>query len=280
LGIFAPEFTVRLKPVPIQKYCHANEKQNRGQNSNTRHQKTMKKTTMLMLAAACISAQAAPVTINNYSFETPTLASDGNTVNASGAIFNSWGFVKTTGGGFQDFGIENQGAGAYTGAAGSGTPLGADGINNCYLNQSLTGGALVNIFQDIGILLPDTTYTLTVAIGQRLDRVNGSATIGLIDTTSGNANPWATGTLLGSTTDVSSVAGSFQDFTTTFTTGSSVSGDLYVGAQYIGDGTIQASVDNFRLDATTVPEPGTMALAALGGVSLLFWRRRSMKARF
>lgn len=29
-----------------------------------------------------------------------------------------------------------------------------------------------------------------------------------------------------------------------------------------------------------VPEPGTMALAALGGMSLLFWRRRSMKSRF
>ena len=68
--------------------------------------------------------------------------------------------------------------------------------------------------------------------------------------------------------------GRFQDFTTTFTTGSSVTGDLYVGAQYVGDGKIQASVDNFRLDASPVPEPGTMALAALGGMSLLFWRRR------
>ena len=29
-----------------------------------------------------------------------------------------------------------------------------------------------------------------------------------------------------------------------------------------------------------VPEPGTMALAALGGMSLLCWRRRSMKSRF
>lgn len=238
----------------------------------------MKKSTLLMLAAACISVQAAPVTILNYSFETPTVASDGTFVTApgaSGANFNSWGWVKTTGGGFQDFGVENQGSGAYTGAAGSGTPLGADGINNCFLNQSINGG-VVNIFQDIGILLPDTTYTLTVAIGQRLDRVNGSATIGLINTTSGNANPWGTGTLLGSTAGVSSVAGSFQDFVVTFTTGSSVSGDLYVGAQYLGNGTIQASVDNFRLDATPVPEPGTMTLAVLGGAGLLFWRRRSM----
>ena len=230
---------------------------------------------MLMFAAACISVQAAPVTINNYSFETPTLASDGNIVNAPAAsgTFNSWGYFKTTGSSFQDFGIENPYVANYTGATGSGTPLGADGINDCYLNQGITGG-VVNIFQDIAILLPNTTYTLTVAIGQRFDRVNGSATIGLIDTTSGNANPWATGTLLSSITGVSSVNGRFQDFTTTFTTGSSVTGDLYVGAQYVGDGKIQASVDNFRLDASPVPEPGTMALAALGGMSLLFWRRR------
>ena len=237
---------------------------------------------MLMLAAACISAQAAPVTILNYSFETPTLATDGNNPAATGTIWNSWGFVKTTpgGGSFQDFGIENPSVGEYTGATGSGTPLGADGINVCYLNQSATGGALVNIFQDVGTLLPNEIYTLTVAIGQRFDRVNGSATIGLIDTASGNANPWATGTLIGSTTGVSSVAGSFQDFVATFTTGSTVTGDLFIGAQYLGDGTIQTSVDNFRLNATAVPEPGTMTLAAVGGVSLLFWRRRSMKARF
>ena len=34
-----------------------------------------------------------------------------------------------------------------------------------------------------------------------------------------------------------------------------------------------------NLVISTVPEPSTMALAALGGASLLFWRRRSIKAR-
>ena len=234
----------------------------------------------LAVVALSISAQASPISIVNFSFETPTVPSDGTFVlapGASGANFNGWGWVKTTGGGFQDYGIENSGAGAYTGATGSGTPLGADGINDCFLNQSLTGGAVVNIFQDVGILAPNMTYTLTVAIGQRLDRVNGSATIGLIDTASANTDPWGTGTLLNSTTGVSSVAGSFQDFITTFTTGSSVTGDLYVGAQYLGDGTIQASVDNFRLDAVAVPEPGTMALASLSGLAILALRRRATK---
>lgn len=240
----------------------------------------MKRTTSLPLLVAAvamsINAHADPVSIINFSFEDPVVPDDGTFVlapGASGTDFHAWGWVKTTGSGFQDYGIENQGSGAYTDSDGSGTPLGGDGINNCFLNQSIDSG-IANIFQDVGALQPNTIYTLTVAIGQRLDRVNGSATIGLLNAESGNTDPWATGVTLASTTDVSSIAGSFQDFVTTFTTGSSVSGDLYVGAMYVGDGTIQASLDNFRLDAT-IPEPGTAALAALGGLGLLAWRRRT-----
>jgi PEP-CTERM motif len=232
------------------------------------------------LAVTAITTDAASVAINNFSFETPTVASDGTFVvapGASGANFNGWGWVKTTGSGFQDYGIENQGSGAYTGAAGTGTPVGADGINNAFLNQSI-GGGVQNIFQDVGLLLPDTTYTLTLAIGQRLDRVNGSVTFGLINAAAGNLDPWATGLSLATTTGVSSVAGSFQDFVVTFSTGSTVSDELYIGAQYLGDGTIQGGIDNFRLDAAPVPEPGMLALAALGGLGLFAAQRRMRKA--
>jgi hypothetical protein len=234
----------------------------------------------LALAVTAINANAASVAINNHSFETPLVANDGTFVvapGASGADFNGWGWVKTTGGGFQDYGIENQGSGAYTGADGTGTPAGADGINNVFLNQSIDGG-VANIFQDVGLLQADTTYTLTLAIGQRLDRVNGSVTFGLINAAAGNLDPWATGLTLATTTGVSSAAGSFQDFTVTFTTGSSVSDNLFIGAQYVGDGTIQGSIDNFRLDAALVPEPSILALAALGGFGLFAAQRRMRKA--
>ncbi len=60
-----------------------------------------------------------------------------------------------------------------------------------------------------------------------------------------------------------------------FTTGASVSDNLYIGARYTADGTIQASVDNFRLDATSIPEPSTYALMFGAAAALMIIRRRS-----
>jgi uncharacterized protein (TIGR03382 family) len=238
---------------------------------------TYRSTLICVVASLCLgaAANAVSVLINNPSFETPVVDDSGNggsvlAPHPSGT-FNSWGYIMTTGSSFQDFGIENPGGGAYTGAAGTGTPAGADGTNAVFLNQGIVGG-VINIFQDVGTLQANTTYTLTVAIGQRLDRVNGSPTIGLINAASGQTDAWANGTLLNSTQAVSNVNGAFQDFTVTFTTGATVTNDLYVGAQYIGDGTVQASVDNFRL--TAIPEPTAVCLALLGGVALLRRRRR------
>lgn len=223
-------------------------------------------------AAAVISAQGASVLINNHSFETPTVATDGTFVlaGAGTGVFNGWNFVVQNGPSFEDFGIENQGVGAYTGAAGSGTPSGADGINNAFLNQAASG-FYTGIFQNVGALQANTEYTMTIAIGQRLDRVNGSVEFGLYNATTGATNIWATGTALNTATNVSTTPGSFQDFVVTFTTGAIVSNDLYVAARYTGDGKIQASLDNVRLNA--IPEPSVALLGGLGVLGLLRRRR-------
>lgn len=237
--------------------------------------------------AGGVAANATSVTIANNSFETPTVASDSGFVTASHSAsagsytgtFNSWNYALTVGGTspFADFGIENPAVTEYTGASSSGTPSGADGVNVVFLNNKGTAGLTTSIFQDVGLLQANTTYTLTIAIGQRLDRTNGSVQIGLLSGASGATNIWSTGTLLNSTTAVSSVAGTFQDFQVVFTTGSTVSNDLYVGALYTSDGKIQASLDNVRLDATSaIPEASTYAgllgIAALGAA--LVRRRR------
>jgi hypothetical protein len=228
------------------------------------------------LAAAVISAHGASVLINNHSFETPGQANDGNFV-ATGSgtgVFNSWNYVVQNGGSFEDFGIENQGGGAYSGAAGGGTPSGGDGINNAFLNQD-NSGLFAGIFQNVGSLQANTQYTMTLAIGQRLDRTNGSVEFGLYGATTGATDIWATGTALGTATQVSNTPGSFQDFSVTFTTGAIVSNDLYVAARYTETGAnlIQASLDNFRLDATVIPEPSVALLGGFGVLALLRRRR-------
>ena len=231
----------------------------------------------MAFAAAVISAHGASVLINNYSFETPAQANDGNFV-ATGSgtgVFNSWNYVVQNGASFEDFGIENQGGGAYSGATGGGTPSGADGINTVFLNQD-NSGLFAGIFQNVGSLQANTQYTMTVAIGQRLDRTNGSVEFGLYGATTGATNIWTTGTALSTATQVSTTPGSFQDFSVTFTTGAIVSDNLYVAARYTETAAdrIQASLDNFRLDATVVPEPSVALLGGLGMLGLL--RRRRM----
>jgi hypothetical protein len=233
----------------------------------------------LALVLASSAARATSVTLANPSFETPTIASDGSFVTAPSAsgTFNGWGFLETTNGGnsFLDFGIENPSAAEYNGAANGGTPSGADGTDVAFLNNNNTGG-ITEIYQDAGILAANTTYTLTIAVGQRLDRTNGSVLMALIDAASGSGDPFGTGTILNSTTGVSSVAGTFQDFITTFTTGNSVSGDLYIGAKYVGNGTVQASLDNVRLTAV-VPEPSSVVMVMLSGIGMLVGFRRSRR---
>jgi hypothetical protein len=247
--------------------------------NSTANQPSMKLRSKLALAiafaATAISAHGASVVINNHSFETPTLADGANTNSGAGTgVFHSWNYVVQNGASFEDFGIENSGGGAYTGAAGGGTPSGADGINVGYLNQD-NSGLFTGIFQNVGSLQANTQYTMTIAIGQRLDRTNGSIEFGLYNAATGATDIWGVGTALVTDTEVSTVAGSFQDFAVTFTTGATVSNDLYVAARYTETGAnlIQASLDNVRLDATVVPEPSAALLGGLGVLAMLRRRR-------
>lgn len=158
----------------------------------------------------------------------------------------SWTGFNATGPG--DFGSQNSGGGDFT----VNTPLAApaDGNQFCYINK-FNGGGVGGIYQDMGALQPNSIYTLTVAIGSRVDRINSPGIISLINGTDNTGTVLATGGGLPSTQDT------WQDYTATFATGSSVSGDLTIMLSALGAGTIQADFDNVRLNiqASVVPLP-------------------------
>jgi hypothetical protein len=183
-------------------------------------------TTLSAMALFSLSVAHAqtPVTVNNFSFE-----ADNNAVPSGWTGFNL-GF-----------------SGAVSGNYNQNTPLAApaDG-NNYFAMNKFPGDVVGGIYQDVGNLQPNTLYTLTVAMGERADRINSPGIIALIN---GSDN---TGPVLTSGGGNASVSGTWQDYTVTFTTGPSVSGDLTVELADAGAGTIQANFDNVRLTATSV----------------------------
>jgi hypothetical protein len=122
----------------------------------------------------------------------------------------------------------------------------ADGNQDCWINND-AGHTNSGIYQDVGALQTNTIYALTVAIGSRADRMNSPGNISLINGTNN------TGTVLATCGGLPAATNTWQNYTTSFTTGASVSGDLTIMLSVLGAGTIQADFDNVRLTTTPVP---------------------------
>jgi hapalindole biogenesis HpiC1 cyclase-like protein/PEP-CTERM motif-containing protein len=114
------------------------------------------------------------------------------------------------------------------------------------------------------LVMPNTTYMLSVDIGHRPDGFANGFAIEL------DAGGVPLKSISGSNSLIPS--GTFMNETLTFTTGATASGDL--GIVLTSDGP-QIDFDNVRLTATTVPEPSSLSLLA-GGLGLLIFvfRRR------
>ena len=180
--------------------------------------------------------------ITNPSFETNTLADGASTVDT---IF-AWSGSGT-------FGALNPTSVQYAGAGGNVLPgPGTDGANVAYINGSST------IFQSLSLTLaPNTTYTVTGAIGDPTGNTFGTAFAQLI----------AGSTLLANLNISDPGAGSFATWTLSFSSTGSSPGlgqalEIVLGNSATGASTV-VNFDNISL-ATQAPEPGTVALSLLG----------------
>jgi len=195
--------------------------------------------------------------VNNNNFEVNAAARGGvvTTVPTGWTAFNE--------GSPSDIGSQNSGGSDYT--VNSPLAVPAAGNQYCYINMfnpSVTGG----IYQDVGALQPNTTYTLTVAIGSRADRINSPGNILLINGTNN------TGALLATGGGLPTTQNSWQNYTVSYTTGASVSGDLTLALSVVGNATtIQADFDNVQLTATPVifKAPTLQAAMVSGGKLVL-----------
>jgi PEP-CTERM motif len=230
------------------------------------------------------------VTITNNSFESRYVThndpSSGTTLGADccggGTIIPGFKFAAG------NDGTQNQGV--TDPSATFGNPVGTDGSVFGFVNNAGT----ITYTDPLGVIAPNTTYTLTVALGNnRQDATNstdpgtinfgrpGSNTIALTANGTPVAGTGTTNVAAFSTGTIPTIPNdTFVDFTAFFTSGADSSVDPLVG-QSLGivlsatalDGGSQSLFDNVRLNAVVVPEPTSLGLIGLAGLGLLARRR-------
>ncbi len=166
-----------------------------------------------------------------------------------------------------------------------------DGDQHLVLDDRASGE--VGVFQNLGSIEAGFTYTLELKVGRGGNDIPGTFSYGLYTgTTNGGFNPgnavvtenqgtvFETGTV---STAINASPNVFLDRTLTFDTldgnnAALVGQDLFIRAAITG-GSGPGNADQLFIDDITVtaavPEPGSLAIAALGSLALL-GRRRSV----
>lgn len=189
----------------------------------------------IVSSTATVISAANIVTVNNYSFENGFTGSGNFIFPVSWTPFNNNSFSDVV-------------SADYTPT--DPLPAPADGDYYYQINEG-PGNPTGGLYQDVGPLLPNTVYTLTVATGLRQDFTPGSlGSPGIISLLNGTDN---TGTLLASTSGIPSTPNTWQDNTVSYTNGPTASGDLIVELSVAGANTYQANFDNVRLTTSAAP---------------------------
>jgi HpiC1 cyclase len=241
--------------------------------------KTIYKTQILCASAVAVfglavaTTKAQSISVPDFSFETPseTGTYQDNSGIAAGAAIpntgNAWYYLGGFTAGGSPVGVQDVSANGFTAGANP------DGTQDGYVNVGawMGSGALTTI-------AANTTYTLTVAEGNRGGGFaqTGGFTIALaygpsIGTGATNSANWTSS--LHVTYANSPAVGTFADFQTSFTTGTSdatIGQSLFVllGSD-VTAGNNPIDYDDVRLTAAAVPEPATVSLAGLGCLALL-----------
>jgi len=201
------------------------------------------------------TVMATPVPVPDFSFEDIVTGPGGNVGGSAGVLLGTapnWNSSGNAGNGVQSITNGDDFFNAPT------LPAPGDGTNYFYGNIAL--GQSFYCWQNIAPLQPNTTYTLTIAVGETLEGFVGAGFIALVN----GESPFQT--ILASTVvdTTNFTAGTFADSTVTYTTGAQVSGNLTILME--GTNGQQLVFDNVRLDAETPANP-TALLPILSSAS-------------
>lgn len=241
--------------------------------------KTLCVSTAVVFGFAAATSQAQSITVPDFSFETPSETGtyqDNSGIAVNAAIPNTgsaWYYLGGFINGGSPVGVQDASANGFTAGANP------DGTQDGYANTGAWMGSGI-----LTTIAANTTYTLTVAEGNRGGGYpqSGGFTIGLafgsaVDSSLTNSLAVSLDTSYANSPTV----GTFADFTTSFTTGSSdadIGQSLFVllGSDIVA-GNNPVDFDDVRLTATSVPEPAVLSLAGMGGLAVLLMKRRFKK---
>jgi hypothetical protein len=242
--------------------------------------------TLLVVFIPAAPARAVPIAVPNFSFEAPVRADGNFTATASNndtTAVTNW--IAGLPGSSMSVGVQNPMDAQFAGTTGGPLPAPGDGNQSAYINlYSTTSGqtATLTSQNSLGTIQDNSIYTLTVALGRRLD-ADDPETVSISLLANGTPIPGAITTILGTTL----TPGTYEDYSASFST--SLLGDPLAGqsltiqlahSKVAGTpGNMQMNFDNVRLNVEEVPpvppapEPSTWLLMVIGIVGLL--RRRA-----